>query len=114
MEHDLDWRELVRGEDLGQVAAIATSIESMEYEARVVDVGHSSVTSSSEGPFIVQVRAHEWGELTEVLDQIIDEQATFDERLDARDTRVIHARRVFLMVMIVIVAVLALLGILEL
>ena len=116
---DERWQELLRCEGLDQAHAIATSIEAMEYDVRVIDlvtgrpVSGDATDVDPAGRFVIETRPEDEAELSEVLDQIVAEQDDFDDYLDRRDNKTLSVRRVLLGTLIAIVAVLAMLGIIE-
>ena len=73
MVAETSWRELCRFEDPMLARAVATSIASMEFDVRLRPSGGPAV--------VVQVVSGEWGELADVLDEIVDEQVEFDRML---------------------------------
>jgi len=103
------WCELYRCTDETEARAITTTIAAMEFDVRLHDLG-----SGDGGPFVIETRAEDWSGLADVLDQIVDEQARFDQSIARRDAKVMTAGRVFLMAMIAIVGLLALLGLVKL
>ncbi len=115
---DEQWRDLFRCDGLPQARAVATSIEAMEYDVRVIDVATGRPVTDAAGAdpgggFVVQTRPEEAVELHEVLDQIIAEQVDFDDYLDRRDEVRLSRQRVFLGVLITIVSVLAMLRMID-
>jgi hypothetical protein len=123
------WRELTRCDDLAEAGAIATSIAAMEFDVRIRDLGTGVVIGDEHhpgvghdggavdvvnGPCVIEARAEDWADLTDVLDQIVDEQGAFDAHLERRDDLARRARRLFMLLMIIIVSVLAVLGLVSL
>lgn len=93
------WRELFRSDDLTAARSVLVSIASMEFEVRLRAIGRAprevpsrlfardrlgNDDQSEHAPFVVEVLADDWRELADVLDQIVDEQASFDRRLERR------------------------------
>ena len=75
------WRELCRFDDPGLARAVATSIASMEFEVHL-----SEPEGGQHRAFVIEVEHGDWPELTDVLDEIIDEQQEFDRmRAHRRD-----------------------------
>jgi hypothetical protein len=112
-----DWRRLHRCEDLRGARAVATSIAAMEFEVRVrdlisgvlVDVVDDELT----GPFAIEVRGADWADLADVLDELIDEQETFDAFVDGWHARSTRAMRIVLAAVVLIIALLAILGVFD-
>jgi hypothetical protein len=109
MVAETSWRELCRFEDPLLAHAVATSIEAMEFDvllrAAGGPFGREHATSAGRPPYVVQVAASAWGDLVEVLEEIIAEQEEFDRMLMQRRTACRHSR---------IVTVIALTGAAEL
>src|SRR2546426_4000189 len=91
-----DWRELYRCNDLLAARAVTTSIAAMEFDVRLRGrddphaLDHDPLAfrpCDFPGPYIIEVPQQHWGDLAQVLDQIIDEQAEFDALLAARKTQ---------------------------
>lgn len=83
MQH-AGWRELFRTDDLTEAHLIVMSLLAMEFEARLADpFGGSIFLGESEPtpkpPYCITVRDEDWAELRDVLRDILDEQAAFDE-----------------------------------
>ena len=82
MVAETSWRELCRFDDPLLARAVATSIEAMEFDVllRAADSppGGDEASSSGRPPYVVQVVASEWGDLADVLEEIIAEQQEFD------------------------------------
>ncbi|HWB21061.1 MAG TPA: hypothetical protein VG711_12220 [Phycisphaerales bacterium] len=95
MVADTNWRELFRTTSLYEARTIATTLEAMEFPAqlRVQDV-HSSSSEEAElhlekltglkGPFVISVAPEDWPHLIAVLDELIEEQRSFDAELEAQ------------------------------
>jgi hypothetical protein len=96
MVAESSWRELCRFNDPLLARAVATSIAAMEFDVRLraTDGPGSARAASRDGrhPYAVQVIASEWGELADVLDEIIDEQREFDRMLAQRRVAGRHSR----------------------
>ncbi|MHC4083428.1 MAG: hypothetical protein ACYSU2_19120 [Planctomycetota bacterium] len=109
MVAETSWRELCRFDDPLLARAVATSIEAMEFDVLLRPAGTPSGTGDAappgRPPYVVQVVASEWGDLVEVLDEIITEQQEFDRMLLQRRAACRHSR---------IVTVIALTGAAEL
>jgi hypothetical protein len=85
-----DWRELHRTPDLPLARTIVTTIEAMEFDARLVDSRTRAIVedeTEGTGPYAVEVRGDDIGELKDVLAELICEQVEFDERIEARQRR---------------------------
>ena len=110
------WRELWLSDDLVEACAVSTTILAMEYEARLVDRDGRGVGpgSDSSGPFRVYVREADWPQLSEVVEEIVAEQAEFDQYLEGWRSLASRLHRALLLALIVIVAVLAIVGAIEL
>lgn len=90
------WRELFRSDDLTLSQSVLVSVLSMEFEARLralgpqpkPPIGEEPANDHAEpvgtAPFVIEVRDHDWDDLAEVLDQIVDEQRSFDEDVERR------------------------------
>ena len=112
-----DWRRLHRCEDLHSARAVATSIAAMEFEVRVRDLISGALVDVADddltGPFAIEVRGADWAELADVLEEIIDEQETFDAFLDRWHARSTRAMRIVLALVVLIIALLAIFGVLD-
>ena len=118
------WRPLLRSNDPAEVNVIATTIEAMEFDVRVLDLasglpvdrpvgGPGRTQMESTGRlFLVEARTRDWADLTSVLDNIREEQFEFDAFFERRDRRAAQLRSVVLRTLIVLVAVLTLVGLL--
>jgi hypothetical protein len=109
MVAETPWRELCRFDDLLLARAVAMSLEAMEFEVllRAADSPHGIDDGPRSGrpPYVVQVISSEWGELADVLEEIITEQQEFDRLILQRQVAGRHTR---------IVAVITLTGAAEL
>ena len=72
------WRELARFDDASLARAVATSIASMEFDVRVRTARKQATC------YRIEVHHAHWGDLAEVLDEIVDEQMEFDRALADR------------------------------
>lgn len=89
------WRALYRCDDLLQARAVATSIAAMEFDAQIRcangNLEHSDreghVNVDFPGPYSVEVVDQDWPELVGALDEIVGEQAEFDQRIQRRQRR---------------------------
>lgn len=112
------WQELYRGDDLNHMRMIATCLDAMEFEARLIDLRGRPIRAQEEfsldPPYCIHVPGSEWGMLTDVLGEIIDEQRQFDARFDESRNRAGRRERQGLVVLIAIVIVLAMFGLIEL
>ena len=95
-----DWRELYRTNDLSQARAVATAVGAMEFDVQLRAVGRDLSTDDADSPgnppYVVDVRSEDLDQLRPVLDQIIDEQREFDERLAAKSKRKLRHQRIVL------------------
>lgn len=121
MSDHASWRELLRCDHLAQAHVLATTIESMEFDVRLRHVAtgrrvqlDAGPPEPAPGPYLLEVRAEEWSDLVDVVDQIVEEQGDFDDALVHRDGLMRRYQRGFILALVVIVAVLALLGIIDL
>ena len=73
------WRELARFNDLSLARAVATSIASMEFDVRLQ--GGEKPGAVPPSPYRIEVQCIHWADLAEVLEEIVDEQREFDQRL---------------------------------
>ena len=98
------WRELYRCDDLLRARAVATCIASMEFDVRLeachrptrdsrncVACDDAACDDQFPGPFVIEVPDDHYLDLAEVLAEIIDEQAKFDDQLERRRS---HHQRV--------------------
>ena len=88
----------------------------MEFEVRL-DSARGRLTAEvppPPPPYRLFVRHEDWDELTNVLDEVVHEQREFDELLEARHAGGARMRRGFLVLMIIIVAFLAVFGLVKL
>lgn len=97
---------------------VATCLDAMEFEARLSDLGGHPIRGQGEdaldAPYCIHVPGSEWGMLTDVLGEIIDEQRQFDAMLDESCNRVGRRERHLFLILIAIVIVLAAFGLIEL
>ncbi len=118
MSSEQSWRELYRSNDFNEASMIATCVAAMEFEVVLSDAAGRRVDDpSQEGtgpPFIVNVTSVCWGQLNDVLEDIIDEQTQFDSYLAAWHESAAHWERHLLVLLIVIVSVLATFGLIHL
>jgi hypothetical protein len=103
MVAETPWRELCRFDDLPLARAVATSIEAMEFDVvlRPDESPPGVVEASPEPgpPYVVQVVASEWGQLAEVLEEIIAEQRDFDRMIARRQVAGRHSRIVTVIIL---------------
>ena len=109
---DPAWCELWRTDDLLEARAVSTTNLAMEYEARLIDRDGNDLEALSEenAPYRVQVRESDWPELSEVVEEIVAEQAEFDTYMQGWRSFVHRLHRAFLLVLIAIVILLAIFG----
>jgi hypothetical protein len=116
-DRDDGWREIYRTDDAGDARMLATSIAAMEFDVRVRAL-RSGLPLGEEpdppGPYVVEAHADEAMSLREVVDEIVHEQRSFDEALNARDDRAFQARRVVLLAFAIIIMILVALQLLRL
>ncbi len=97
---------------------IATCIAAMEFEVVLSDAAGRRLDNPSHEetgpPFIVKVTSVCWGQLNDVLEEIINEQMQFDSYLAAWHESAAHWERHLLVLLIAIVAVLATFGLINL
>lgn len=112
------WVLLHETTDGREANAVCMSILAMEFDARVIDLASGEPVEDPEaapaGPFGVQVPEADAEPLREVLGEIVAEQREFDHALAARDHSAAAWRRRAMLFMAMLVAVLALLGLLRL
>ena len=98
MVAETSWRELCRFDELPLARAVATSLEAMEFDVllRAADSPPEGDQAPPYGrpPYVVQVVASEWGDLADVLEEIIAEQREFDRmvnrhRAASRQSRIV-------------------------
>jgi hypothetical protein len=108
------WRELYRVEDASLVDAVATSIQAIGFDARIVSPrgrgGHFDRDRPAPPPYVVQVPDECWDDLRDVLDMIVAEQLEFDVMLEHRDLRRGRVERRCMLVLVVVVGAFAVLG----
>jgi hypothetical protein len=96
MVAETSWRELCRFNDPLLARAVATSIEAMEFEVllRAGDDprGIDGAPRPGRAPYVVEVGADVWGDLADVLQEIIEEQQEFDRMLIQRRAVGRHGR----------------------
>jgi hypothetical protein len=121
MNDSVPWAPLCRCGDAKLARTIVTTIAAMEFDVRLRDAASNSVIEDLEdledpdaGPFLVEVHREDADALGRVLDELVEEQDEFDRFLDQRDRAVMSAQRLFLILVIVIVAILAVFGLIEL
>lgn len=112
------WVPLHETPDLREANAVCTSILAMEFDARLIDRATGEPIEDPEaevvGPFAVQVRTEDAEALADVLPEILHEQRDFDASLEARDHSAEQWRRRAMLTLAIIVALLAVLGLLRL
>jgi len=114
------WPELHRCESLREARSIITSIAAMEFEVRLRDAASNRLIEPDDpeleaaGPFVIEVRRQHLEDLSDVLDQIVDEQQEFDRFVD--DWHSITDRRLVLLFILAacVIVLLAILTVLEL
>lgn len=106
------WRELFRSDDLTLTQSVLVSVLSMEFEARLRALGtppratvggarsNDDDESVGSAPFVIEVRDQDWYELAEVLDQIVDEQESFDRDVEHRQRERMLVGAVFLLAVV--------------
>jgi len=105
------WRELCRFDDPQLARAVATSVASMEFEVRL---NPDEPTDLAAPPFIVQVDDSDWATLTDVLDEIIDEQVQFDRLFAIHQTKYRRQRIVLILSLAGVVETLVIFGLIKL
>ena len=112
------WVELHRYEGLGEARTIVTCIAAMEFEVQLRDLATGRPVEPEDegagGPYVIDARPADREDLADVLGEIVDEQREFDEFIDRWHTTTNRRMRIFLVVMIILVALLAVFGLLEL
>ncbi len=120
MNGTAQWRELCRFNDPQLARAVATSVASMEFEVRLAGNDRLSRQSCDEPsdlaapPFIVQVDDSDWAKLTDVLDEIIDEQVQFDRLFETHHVKYRRQRILIILTLTGVVEALVILGLIEL
>ncbi|MHC4210880.1 MAG: hypothetical protein ACYSWT_14325 [Planctomycetota bacterium] len=103
MVAETSWRELCRFDDLPLARAVATSLEAMEFDVllRTADSTPEGVPAPPYGPppYVVQVVASEWGDLADVLEEIVAEQREFDRMVNRHRAASRHSRIVTVIVL---------------
>lgn len=97
------WCELFRCDDLLQARAVATCVAAMEFDVRLISAAAIRPGSKAApdhdvefpGPYVIEVPAEHWRDLSSVLREIIDEQREFDDYLASR-----HQRRQFKLLLV--------------
>lgn len=96
MVAETSWRELCRFDDLPLARAVATSLEAMEFDVllRAADGPPEGDPAPPHGrpPYVVQVVASDWGDLADVLQEIIAEQREFDRMIIRQRAASRHSR----------------------
>ncbi len=111
MNGTAQWRELCRFNDPQLARAVATSVASMEFDVRL---NPDKPTDLASPPFIVQVDDSDWATLTDVLDEIIDEQVQFDRLFEMHHVKYRRQRIVLILTLAGVVEALVILGLIEL
>lgn len=120
MNASAQWRELCRFDDPQLARAVATSIASMEFEVRLRDndrfaeQDNDEPTDLTAPPCIVQVDDSDWATLTDILDEIIDEQIQFDQLFEMHHVKYRRQRIVIILTLAGVVEALVILGLIEL
>lgn len=103
MVAETSWRELCRFDDPLLAHAVATSIEAMEFDVLLGAAGgprgKDEAAPPGQPPYVVQVVASDWGDLADVLEEIISEQQEFDRMLLQRRAACRHSRIVTVIVL---------------
>jgi hypothetical protein len=99
------WTELYQSDDLHQARVVATCLSAMEFDVRLC---------TAAAPYAVRVPIEDFSTLSEVLAEIIDEQAQFDQFMERWEQRSRKAERRLLIVMLVLVGGLGAVGAIDL
>ncbi len=114
------WRELCRFKDPQLARSVATSVASMEFEVRLAgddrlsQQGCDEPTELGSPPYIVQVDDSDWATLTDILDEIVDEQVQFDRLFETHHIKYRRQRIVLIVTLAGVVEALVILGLIEL
>lgn len=117
MTHDLQWRELYRTDDADVASMVATCLEAMEFQVRFTAKKPTVSTHHLPPPrstYHIDVPARDWGDLNEVLPELISEQTFFDDVLKSWPARAARWERWLLGVAIFSVILLSMLGLIDL
>jgi len=115
MTEPTTWQPLCENVAADQVNLIVTTIASMEFPVRVRQQMSGEIVTEthdlSQGLYIIESHEQHIADLQGVLDQIIDEQHSFDREFESKKRRRDLINRLALFIMVVIVVVLIVLKI---
>lgn len=103
------WQELCRFTDHTLARAVATSIASMEFDVRLIEIG-----KQNQRQYVIEVDHDHWGSLSEILQEIVDEQVEFDDLLEIHQATRGRQRIIIIIAITGVVEVMAILGLIEL
>jgi hypothetical protein len=112
------WETIAHTHSAQQAVMLATSIAAMEFDVHMRDAVTGERIEAfddlADGSFRIEVREQDAHDLRDLLDEIIDEQNAFDAKLDRREQFEARIRRIVLLIITIIVAILAVGGLIEL
>ena len=112
------WRELYRSDDLYQSRIVATCLDAMEFETRLIDSRGRPIEGGEdhlhEPAFVIHVPDRDWAILNDVLSELIEEQVQFDHALLDWRCNAARRERHWMALLIAIVIVLAMFGLIKL
>ena len=107
MHSDEQWGVLHRCADRTAAGRIATSIAAMEFEVRMRDAATGAIVEPGApdggGPYLIEVHSANRADLADVLEQVIEEQESFDAALEARNHRTARRDRWLVPVLLIVV-----------
>jgi len=112
-----DWSVLRRCDDPQQARMIRTCLSAMGFETRLV-VNGNILDNAGDAPLssspVVEVPESSWADLNDVLDELLEEQASFDENIRQRNRNHRRLGRWLFLGFILIVIFMAVFRIIEL
>ncbi len=104
------WQTLCNNVPADQVNLIVTTIAAMEFPVRVRQQLSGDIVKEThdldQGMYIIETHEHHITDLQDALDQIIDEQQTFDREYENKKHRRDLINRLALFIVVVIIVVL--------
>ena len=112
------WRELHRTGDPDEAQTLLTTIRAMEFPVRCRGIGAAPRDQPTPSelldgwpPFVIEVHPDHWVDLHEVLNDLMEEQRAFDQRVAERDAKSERFQRIWTIVAAIILCAVALLAI---
>lgn len=102
-----NWQELCRFTDQALARAVATSIAAMEFDVRLIEI-------ASPNQYVIEVDHDNWSALSDLLQEIVDEQIEFDDLLEIHQATRGRQRIIIIIALTGVVEVMAILGLIEL